>query len=85
MLEEKDRRVLAEIEQHLCAGDPAFARRMRCGAPACGFPALSVLCVAAFLTLPFLALFLGPRAVLLAINFTAAAVMITLLVRGRAS
>ncbi|BCY08304.1 DUF3040 domain-containing protein [Actinoplanes sp. L3-i22] len=81
MLEEKDRRVLADIEERLCAGDPAFARRMR-SAP-CPFPTLSVLCVVAFLSLPFLGLFLGPGAVLLAINVTAAVVILVLAFRGR--
>jgi hypothetical protein len=83
MLEEKDRRVLADIEQRLCAADPDFARRMR--APDRPFPAVPVLCVAGFLTLPFIGLFLGPRAVLLAINVIAAAVMIVLMFRIRAS
>ncbi|WP_189331447.1 DUF3040 domain-containing protein [Actinoplanes ianthinogenes] len=84
MLEERDRRVLADIEQHLSAGDPAFARRMRSGGPpACPFPTVSVLCVGAFLSLPFLGLFLGPRAVLIAINVTAAVIMVVLLCRHR--
>ena len=83
MLEEKDRRVLADIEQRLCAADPDFARRMR-AAPAGGrFPTLSVLCVATFLSLPFLGLFLGPRAVLIALNVTAAVVLIVLAWRSR--
>lgn len=80
MLEEKDRRVLADIEQRLCSADPAFARRMR--SPDSPFPTVFVLCVATFLSLPFLGLFLGPRAVLLAINVTAAVVMIILVFRG---
>ncbi|WP_436535118.1 DUF3040 domain-containing protein [Actinoplanes sp. HUAS TT8] len=83
MLEEKDRRVLADIEERLCAADPAFVSRMR--SPDCPFPTVSVVCVAGFLTLPFLGLFLGPRAALVAINVTAAVVMLVLLRRVRAS
>ena len=83
MLEEKDRRVLADIEQHLSAGDPAFARRMRADAvPACPFPTVSVLCVGTFLSIPFLALFLGPRAVLILLTVTAVLVMTVLLSRS---
>jgi hypothetical protein len=81
MLGERDRRVLADIEERLRTGDPAFARRMR-PAPA-PFPALSLVCVAAFLALPFLGLFLGPRAVLPAITVTAVLVMLILRWRGR--
>lgn len=83
MLEETDRRVLADIEQRLSTADPEFARRM--SAAPCPFPTVSVLCVAGFLSLPFLGLFLGPRAPLVAINVTAALVMIVLVVRSRAS
>ncbi len=83
MLEEKDRRVLADIEQRLCVADPDFARRMR--APDRPFPVVPVLCVTGFLALPFIGLFLGPRAVLAAINVIAAVVMIVLLYRVRAS
>ncbi|GID65516.1 hypothetical protein Acy02nite_33970 [Actinoplanes cyaneus] len=81
MLDERDRRVLADIEQRLSAADPAFARRMR--APDCPFPAVPVLAAGAFLALPFLGLFLGPRAVLVAINVMAVAVMIVLVFRSR--
>ncbi|WIM99368.1 DUF3040 domain-containing protein [Actinoplanes oblitus] len=82
MLEESDRRVLADIEHHLSAGDPAFARRMRSGdPPACAFPTVSVLCVGTFLSTPFLGLFLGPRGVLIAINVTAVVILLILLCR----
>jgi hypothetical protein len=80
MLEERDRRALADIEQRLCAGDPGFARRMR--SSPCPFPTLSVLCVAAFLALPFVGLFLGPRAVLIAMNVTAVMVMVVVVSRS---
>ncbi|MFC3990793.1 DUF3040 domain-containing protein [Actinoplanes siamensis] len=83
MLEEKDRRALEDIEQRLCASDPAFARRM--GSPSVPFPTVSVLCVLSFMSLPFVGLFLGPRAVLVAINATAVVVMMVLVWRARAS
>ena len=81
MLEEKDRRVLADIERRLCATDPAFARRMRSGAAGCSFPTVSVVCVLVFLALPFVGLFLGPRAALIAIDVTTIVVMTIMAVR----
>ncbi|GIF13694.1 DUF3040 domain-containing protein [Actinoplanes teichomyceticus] len=81
MLEEKDRRALADIELHLCADDPEFARRMR--ADDRRFPTVSVLCVLVFLTLPFVGLFSGPGAVLVTVNVAAVVVTTILLIRGR--
>ncbi len=83
MLEEKDRRELADIEQRLCAADPAFARRMSSTSLPCPFPTVSVLCVGAFLALPFVGLFLGPVAALVAVNVAAALVTTILVARRR--
>ncbi|GIE91419.1 DUF3040 domain-containing protein [Actinoplanes regularis] len=83
MLEEKDRRELAEIEQRLCAADPDFARRMSSTSMPCPFPTVSVLCVGAFLALPFVGLFLGPVAALVALNGTVALVAGILVNRRR--
>ncbi|MFI1994091.1 DUF3040 domain-containing protein [Actinoplanes sp. NPDC020271] len=83
MLEEKDRRALADIEQQLHATDPGFARRM--SAAPCPFPTVSALCVATFLAMPFLGLFLGPRAVLVELDVAATVVMIVLVSRAGAA
>ncbi|KUL22437.1 DUF3040 domain-containing protein [Actinoplanes awajinensis] len=81
MLEEQDSRVLADIERRLCSTDPAFARRMRSGTGGRAFPAVSVVCVLAFLALPFVGLFLGPRGALLVLDAAAILVMVILAVR----
>jgi hypothetical protein len=82
MLEEKDRRALEEIEQRLAAGDPAFARRMN-EIPTRPFPALSVLCVLVFLSMPFVGLFFGPTAALIIADLAAVTVVVVLVLRHR--
>ncbi|BAL89134.1 hypothetical protein AMIS_39140 [Actinoplanes missouriensis 431] len=85
MLEEKDRRALAEIEQHLAAGDPAFAARMTAppATPGRPFPILSVLGVVVFLTMPFVGLFLGPTAALIVADLAAVTAVVVLVLRHR--
>ncbi|MEU8240865.1 DUF3040 domain-containing protein [Actinoplanes missouriensis] len=85
MLEEKDRRALAEIEQRLAAGDPAFAARMtaRPATPGRPFPVLSVLGVVVFLTMPFVGLFLGPTAALIVADLAAVTAVAVLVMRHR--
>ncbi|WP_160165911.1 DUF3040 domain-containing protein [Actinoplanes sp. OR16] len=82
MLEEKDRRALEDIEQRLAAGDPAFVRRMS-EPPRRPFPTLSVLCVAVFLVMPFVGLFLGPTAALIVADLAAVTVVVVLVLRHR--
>jgi hypothetical protein len=48
MLDEKDQRALADIEERLRVADPAFAERMS-RPPAPRFPVLSALLLAVFL------------------------------------
>ncbi|WP_433832164.1 DUF3040 domain-containing protein [Actinoplanes sp. CA-015351] len=85
MLEEKDRRALAEIEQRLVTGDPAFARRMRARrAPRDRpFPIVPLLLVTVFLALPFVGLFLGPTAALIVADLAAVTVVVVLVLRHR--
>ncbi|MEU4688923.1 DUF3040 domain-containing protein [Actinoplanes sp. NPDC023714] len=82
MLEEKDRRALEDIEQRLAAGDPAFVRRMS-EPPRRPFPFLTVLCVAVFLVMPFIGLFLGPTAALIVADLAAVTVVVVLVLRHR--
>ncbi|MFC7534855.1 DUF3040 domain-containing protein [Actinoplanes sp. GCM10030250] len=82
MLDEKDRRALADIEQRLRADDPAFARRMNATTVRGSFPAIAVLCATVFLALPFVALFLGPKAALILIDLAAVAVVVILACRN---
>ncbi|SDS35251.1 DUF3040 domain-containing protein [Actinoplanes derwentensis] len=78
MLEERDRRALADIEQRLAVEDPDFVRRMD---GAVRLPLIPVLCMTVFLTLPFVALFLGPAAALITVDLTALLVILLLAVR----
>ncbi|HWS39277.1 MAG TPA: DUF3040 domain-containing protein [Actinoplanes sp.] len=78
MLEERDRRVLEDIEQRLAVGDPEFARRMSGDVR---LPVIPVLCMTVFLTLPFVALFLGPAAVLITLNVTALLIITLVAIR----
>ena len=77
MLNEREARALDDIEQRLRTSDPAFARRMT----ARPFPAVSVLCVAVFLALPFVALLRGPRAALVTADVAAIVVTVILIRR----
>ncbi|WP_157432776.1 MULTISPECIES: DUF3040 domain-containing protein [unclassified Actinoplanes] len=74
VLEEKDRRALAEIENELTVADPGFARRMRRGDGE--LPAVAASCVLAFLAMPFTALLFGPAAVLVVVNIAIAVIML---------
>lgn len=78
MLEERDRRALEDIEQRLTEEDPEFARRMN---GTLRLPIIPVLCMTVFLTLPFVALFLGPAAALVIVDVTALSVILLLAVR----
>ncbi len=78
MLDEQDRRALEDIEQRLATEDPEFARRMN---GSIRLPLIPVLCVTVFLTLPFVALFLGPAAALITVDVTALLVLLSLAVR----
>ena len=83
MLEERDRRALDAMEQQLRAADPAFVARMDAGRPGRPFPAVSAVCAAAFLSMPFVALFLGPTAALVMADVAAVAVVMILIRRRR--
>ena len=83
MLEEKDRRALDAMEQHLRAADPAFVARMTAGPAGRPFPTIAVLCAVVFLSLPFVGLFLGPTAALVTADVAAIAVVVILARRHR--
>jgi hypothetical protein len=51
--------VLAGLERHLAAEDPAFLARMHATSPM-PFPTIFVLCVLLFLTVPLVSLLFGP-------------------------
>ncbi|WP_328468294.1 DUF3040 domain-containing protein [Actinoplanes sp. NBC_00393] len=78
MLNESEARAIDEIEQRLRATDPAFAQRMATGPAPRPFPAVPVLCVTVFLSLPFIALLCGPRAALATADVAAVTVVIIL-------
>ncbi len=78
MLDERDRRVLEDIEQRLTEDDPDFVRRM---SGSLRLPIIPVLCMTVFLTLPFVALFLGPTAALITVDATALLVLLILAIR----
>ncbi|GAA4950197.1 DUF3040 domain-containing protein [Actinoplanes utahensis] len=78
MLEERDRRALADIEQRLAAEDPDFVRRMQGDRP---IPLIPFLCLAGFLALPFVATFLGPTAALILADVVGVAVVALLAYR----
>ncbi|GLY02119.1 MULTISPECIES: DUF3040 domain-containing protein [Actinoplanes] len=82
MLDESEARALEDIERRLCS-DPRFVRRMRGPGPLRPFPTVSVLCLTAFLALPFVALFGGPQAALIHADVAAVLVVTVLAWRHR--
>ncbi|GIF12756.1 DUF3040 domain-containing protein [Actinoplanes teichomyceticus] len=83
MLNDHERRTLAELEHHL-QGDADFVARM--AAPAGGgsepvFPAVPVLCALLFILVPLVMLLFGWPGVLVVVDLFAAAMAIVMLRR----
>ena len=66
MLDDRERRLCREIEEHLAAEDPAFVRRMRTADRPRLSPAAAMLCALFFIATPILALTAGWPAALTA-------------------
>jgi hypothetical protein len=86
MLNDHERRALAELERHL-SGDAEFAARMAGVAdapPAPAFPAVPVLCALLFILAPVVMLMFGWAGVLIIVDLFAAAVAVVLIRRQAA-
>jgi hypothetical protein len=83
MLDEHDRRVLAQIERGLSRQDPALAARMRGQRENRPFPTIFVLCVVLYVLLPMLTMLLGWIAALVTFDVFAVVIALVLARRSR--
>ncbi|MEV6302810.1 DUF3040 domain-containing protein [Actinoplanes sp. NPDC051861] len=85
MLDDKERRILADLERQLTAGDPGFAARMGGTESPRPFPTITVLLVLLFLAFPFVMLLSGWFGMVIALDVFALAVAGVLISRRRRS
>jgi hypothetical protein len=78
MLEEGDRRVLAEIERGLSQQDPAFATRMRTAGEDRPAPTVLALCISLYVSLPMVMLLFGWVASVLTLEAFAVVIAVVL-------
>jgi len=78
MLDEQDRRVLAEIERALSRQDPALAARMRAQGEDRPFPTVLALCILLYVMLPMVMLMFGWIAALVTFDVFAVTVAVVL-------
>ncbi len=82
MLDERDRRALADIEQGLSREDPTFAHRMRGSGEDRPAPTVLALCASLYVLLPMVMLLFGWVAAVIVFDVFAAAIA-TVLARRR--
>ena len=82
MLDEHDRRALAEIERELSRQDPTFATRMAGPGEDRRFPTILALCVSLYVLLPMVMLLFGGRATMLVFGVFALVIAAVLARRG---
>ncbi|GLY06772.1 MULTISPECIES: DUF3040 domain-containing protein [Actinoplanes] len=83
MLDDRDRRILDDLEQQLAVADPEFAARMSAPAAEQPFPAVAGLCALLFICAPLVMLLFGWPGVIIAVDVFAAAVAVVLIHRRR--
>ena len=82
MLDERERRVLAEIERGLSRQDPSFAAVMRAQGEDRPFPTVLALCIGLYVSLPMMMLLFGWIAALITFDAFAVAVAVVLVRRS---
>ncbi|MEV6348233.1 DUF3040 domain-containing protein [Actinoplanes sp. NPDC051851] len=84
MLDDNERRALAELEQRVVQADPEFAARMSSDpGDERPFPTIPVLCALLFISTPLVMLLFGWPGVVIAIDLFAASLAVTLIRRNR--
>jgi hypothetical protein len=78
MLDERDRRVLAEIERGLSRQDPAFAARMHAEREERHAPTVLALCASLYISLPMVMLLFGWVAAVMTLEAFAVAIAVVL-------
>lgn len=87
MVNDKDRRAFADLEQRVLLSDPEWAARSAVHSPGpdAGFPTLAVLCAVLFVLVPPVFLLFGRLGLLLAVYAFFTAVVAVLIRRHRRS
>jgi hypothetical protein len=83
MLDEQNRRALAQIEQGLARQDPHFAVRMRTQGEDRPFPTVLALCVSLYISLPMVTLLFGWIAGVVTLDLFALLLAVVLVRRRR--
>ena len=78
MLDERERRVLAEIERGLSRKDPAFAIRMRATGEDRPAPTVLALCISLYVALPMVMLLFGWVAAVVTLDAFAVVIAVVL-------
>jgi len=78
MLDERDRRRLAEIESGLSRQDPAFAARMSAGGEDRPAPTVLALCISLYILLPMVMLLFGWVAAVVTLDVFAVVIAVVL-------